>query len=144
MKINKGVLSLQDALSRGSHAIDNTIAKTFKIKSAGKRKTIYSIPKEQKGYYKRISYKLRPYKIRRGVKVSIQQPKYIEKRRYGIDTRGEKRGLSIARYLKGYGRGGRAYAERRVGRKMKISAARRRQLIKQLKKARRVLARKRR
>jgi hypothetical protein len=100
VKVSRKPLSKLDALNAGSFAIDNTTAKTFKIVSAGKRKQIASIPQSQKGYYNRMSNKFREFRIRRGRKFSISPNRYIEKRRYGIDTRGEKKGLTISRFLK--------------------------------------------
>ena len=43
-----------------------------------------------------MSRKLRPYKIRRGKKKALLNG-YIEKRKYGFDTKGEKRQVSRLR-----------------------------------------------
>lgn len=132
VRINKGVLSREDALNKGSFAIDNTTAKTFKIVPAGKKKKISSVPNIEKNYYRRAGYKLREYRIKRGRKFGVL-PKYIEKKRYGIDTRGEKKGLSIARYLKARG------VRRTSTRKLSHNSKAYKQKLKALRKARRVL-----
>ena len=127
---------VSNALSKGTFAIDNTTSKSFKIISAGRKKKVGGLRKAEENYFQRAGYKLREYKIRGGRAFKIA-PKYIERTRYGIDTRGEKRGLSIARYLK----------EQRTGvihHKRKISPVQRRIMLKSLAKARKVLARRKR
>ena len=99
LKLNKKPLVKQDALSRGSYAIDRTTAKTFKLVPVGKSKSFGGLVKREKGYFTKTKPKFREYKVKRG-KAYIIQMKLIEKRRYGIDTRGEKKGLSLAKYLK--------------------------------------------
>jgi len=99
VKLNTKPLTRDDALSRGAFAIDRTTSKTFKITPAGKTKSIGKLSKNEKGYFNRAGYKLRAVKIRKGRKFKLQN-KYIEKRKFGIDTRGEKTGLTIARLLK--------------------------------------------
>lgn len=153
VKVNRGKLTKQDALNRGSFAIDTTTAKTFKIVKAGKRKKVDSVAPIEKNYYQRASFKLREYRIRRGKKFGVA-PKFIEKRRYGIDTSGEKRGLSIAQFLKqrGIGKAGRELVElgrvRRGGSskptRRRISPKQKKVMLKNLRKARMVLARRRR
>jgi len=136
IKLNTKPLARNDALSKGTFAIDNTTSKSFKIISAGRKKKVGGLRKAEENYFQRAGYKLREYKIRGGRAFKIA-PKYIERTRYGIDTRGEKRGLSIARYLK----------EQRTGvihHKRKISPVQRRIMLKSLAKARKVLARRKR
>ncbi len=99
VKINKIPLSRNDALSRGTFAIDHSTSKTFKIVPAGKRKKVGSVSKVEKNYFNRAGFKLREFRVKGGRKFAIK-PKYIEKTKYGIDTRGEKRGLTLARLAK--------------------------------------------
>jgi len=128
-KLNRKPLSRENALSKGTYAIDNTTSKQFKIipintskKNIGKLKSI------ERNYFNRAGYKLREFKIKRGRKFGIK-PKYIEKTRYGIDSYGEKKGLSILRYLKNQ-------SFRRP--KRKISSTQRNILVKRLQKARNI------
>lgn len=144
VKVNKGVLTRQDALSKGTFVVDNTTSRTFKIVPAGKKKEVNLLPQPERNYYKRASHKLRGYRIKRGKKFGLTQ-KYIErggKKGYTIDTLGEKRQLSVAKYLK----------ERKVPRqssvkkttpKRKITPSQKKVMLKNLAKARRVLERKR-
>lgn len=98
-KINKKPLNRNDALSRGAFAVDNTVSRTFEIRPAGKSTKVTSIPKKQRNYFNRQGFKLREFKIRKGRRFAIK-PRFIEKRRFGIDTKGEKTGLTIAKFLK--------------------------------------------
>ena len=125
VKLNVKPLTRNDALARGSFAIDHTTSKTFKIIQTGKVKKPGVLRKSEKNYFNRAGYKLRPVKIRRGRKFLLKD-KYIEKRKFGIDTKGEKSGLSIAKFLK----------QQRIGRKVKRKATP--QQLKNLRKARRV------
>lgn len=98
VKLNTKPLTRNDALDKGAFAVDRTTAKTFKITSAGKAKKPGKLFKGEKNYFKRQGFKLREFKIRKGRKFKLKN-KYIEKRKFGIDTRGEKKGLSIRRLL---------------------------------------------
>lgn len=139
-KISKGPLARSDALSKGAYAVDNTTARTFKIVRAGKRRSVNTIPTNERGYFNKIGKKLRGFKIRRGQRFKVV-PKYIEKRKYGIDTKGEKRGLSIARYVKNaYGKAKATRSRRAMSKSSMAYKIRIRNLIK----ARKVLARRRR
>jgi len=99
IKLNKMPLTRKDALSRGAFAIDNTTAKTFKIKPAGFNKRVGSITSKEKGYFNNNKFKLRGYKVKGGKTYKVK-PTYIERRKYGIDTRGEKKQLSLAKFAK--------------------------------------------
>ena len=98
VKLNKKPLSKQDALSRGSYAIDRTTAKTFKIVPVLKVKKLGNLAKREKGYYTKTARKFREYRVKKGKAYALIL-KQIEKRKYGIDTTGEKKGLSLAKYL---------------------------------------------
>lgn len=133
IKLNTKPLTRTDALSRGAFAVDRTTAKTFKIIPAGKTKKAGSLLKDEKNYFNRQGYKLREYKVKRGRKFVLKN-QYIEKRKYGIDTRGEKRGLSLARFLNQ--RKIKQVPLRKV--KRKISSSQKKVLLQRLKKARAV------
>jgi hypothetical protein len=151
VKLNVKPLTRNDALSRGAFAIDNTTSKTFFIRPAGKIKKPGILKRAERNYFNRAGYKLREYRVKRGRKFVLKQ-KYIERRKYGIDTRGEKRGLGLARWLKQQRTGKYSGRTRRIARRFatrrfvvrrkvrRISPSQRRILIRRLKKARRVLA----
>lgn len=129
IRINKVPLSKNDALARGSFAVDNTISKQFKIVPLGKKKKIGIVSSKEKNYFLRTGRKFREYKIRKKKKYGLLF-KFIEKRKYGLDTRGEKRGLGISR----------AFKQKTIKRtpKRKITASQRQILLARLKKARAV------
>jgi hypothetical protein len=95
IKLNKAPLSKTDALSRGSYAIDNSTARTFGIKPVKARELGAITPKEQ-GYYNKMKKKFRDFKVKSGRAYKLKG-RQIEKSKYLIDTRGEKRGLRLAR-----------------------------------------------
>ena len=99
IKLNIKPLRKQDALSRGKYAIDHTTSKTLKIQPIGKVRNFGSIKNFEKGYNKNEGYKFRTNRIKRGRRIPLRNT-YIEKRKYGIDTRGEKRQLSLARFIR--------------------------------------------
>lgn len=127
IKLNKIPLRKTDALSRGAFAVDQTTARTFKIKPVGKSKITGNLLKSERGYFGRTSRKLRRVRIKKGKKFKLTN-KYIEKTRHAIDTRGEKKGLALRRFVT-------RRARPKV--KRKITPAQRKVLLKNLKKARR-------
>lgn len=138
IKLNKKPLIKIDALSRGTYAIDHTTSRAFKLIPVGKKKKIGAISRVEKNYFNRAGYKLREYKIRGGRKFIIK-PKYIEKRKYGLDTSGEKRQLSIARFIKkNLNRGTFNYKRRQVIKRnsRRLSSSQRKIMLKNLVKAR--------
>jgi len=115
-------LTLQDAKDFLAYKVDNTLSRSAWFEPLGKRKNVVRVPKEIRGYYNKVSRKLRPYKIRVGKKVGIRMG-YIEKNKYIRDTSGEKRGLQVSRYN---------------SKKRKITPEQRKILLNRLKKARAV------
>lgn len=136
VRLNKLPLTKLDALSRGSFAIDRTTSAQFKIVPARKVKKLGKLRSEEKNYFARSGYKLREFRIKKGRAFKIK-PKYIEKTRFRIDTSGEKKGLSIAKFLK---QKYRTPTRRIINRtpKRTITPSRRKFLLKNLVKARRV------
>jgi hypothetical protein len=102
IKLNKLPLTRKDALSRGSYAIDHSTAKTVKVIPAGAYRKLGNIKAKENRYFKKLNKKFRGYKIRKGSKYKLKN-KYIERKRYGIDTRGEVKGLTLARLAKKMG-----------------------------------------
>lgn len=98
-KLNKIPLRKNDAKSRGAYAIDNTTSKTIRIVPRGKVSKLGTIKRKEKNYFNRNSRKLREYRKKMGKRVQLSNT-YIERNKYGIDTRGEKKQLSLARLIK--------------------------------------------
>ena len=126
VKLNTKPLKRDDALAKGTYAIDHTTSKTYKIVPAGKLKKAGGLLKNERNYFNRAGYKLREFKIKKGRKFTLKR-KFIEKRRFGIDTRGEKKGLTLAKYMK----------QQRTG-KRKITPTQRKVMLRNLAKARKV------
>jgi hypothetical protein len=97
-RLNSKPLTKIDALSRGAYAIDRTTAKTFKLVPVSNIKSFGRLAKREKGYFTITKPKFREFKIKRGTKYFLQY-KLIEKRKYGIDTKTEVKGLSLWKYL---------------------------------------------
>jgi len=102
VRLNRLALSKKDANSRGAWAIDNSTARTFRIRPAGKRKKLGKITPKEKGYFGRKKSKFRDFRIVKGKKKKLIN-KNIERTRHAIDTRGEKKQLSLARLIKQQG-----------------------------------------
>ena len=83
-------------------AIDNTTSRTGKIVPAGTSKKPGRIGAKEKRYFQKQRRKLRNFKIRKGKKKMLINT-YIERTKHAIDTRGEKRQLSLARFAKQQG-----------------------------------------
>ncbi len=136
VKLNIKPLTKDDALSKGAFAIDHTTARTFKISSAGKSKKPGKLLKGERNYFNRQGFKLREFRIRKGRKFKLKQ-KYIEKRKFGIDTSGEKKGLSLRKLLVKQRRGRRGSIFSKKRRPIK-RIVKRKVMLKNLAKARKV------
>ena len=99
VKLNKIPLSRSDALSRGAYAIDHSTARTTKILPGKRVKRLGTVKLKEKGYFTKNRVKLRSHRIVKGKKKPLRNA-YIERRKHGIDTRGEKKGLSLAKLIK--------------------------------------------
>lgn len=108
IRLNKKPISRLDALSRGAYAIDHSTSKRLRVRPAGVVKKLGSIKKKERNYYNKNKVKFRPFKIKGKRKFPLRETQ-IEKRRFGIDTPGEKRQLSLARLAKREG-----YKKKRV------------------------------
>ncbi len=100
VKLSKKPLTKVDALARGSFAIDRSTARTFKIIPRGRSQKPGRILKREKGYYDKNKQKFRGFQVRKGKKKILQQTKIERKGKPLIDTRGEKRGLTLAKLIK--------------------------------------------
>ncbi|HRY74154.1 MAG TPA: hypothetical protein P5098_00480 [Candidatus Dojkabacteria bacterium] len=92
--VNKtnGKRNVYSAIHRGTEIVDNTTAKSFKIKKGTGIANIfkYNAPYNINKFYT-------PSKTRSAKLTGA----YIEKNKYAIDTPGERKGLSVAKYLRG-------------------------------------------
>ncbi len=98
-KLNKKPLSKKDARDRGAFAIDNTTSKTLKLIPKGRVRKLGTIKNKEKGYFGRRQKKFRDFKIKKGRTIRLRRA-YIEKRRFGIDTRGEVNQLRLEKLIK--------------------------------------------
>ncbi|GAG86622.1 unnamed protein product, partial [marine sediment metagenome] len=90
----------KQALDRASRSIDVTTANTFKIKPVRIPKKFAKPRKKERGYFERTKIKYRDFRIRKGKKIPLKN-KFIEKKgKPRIDTRGEKEGLKLAKFIK--------------------------------------------
>lgn len=117
VNLNQKPLTLRDAKDLLAYHIDNNLVRTGFFEPLRKSKQVIGLPPRIKGYFGKVSRKLRPYRIRAGKRKELRMG-YIEKRKYFSDTSGERRQLKTLR--------------------KKISPQRRKQLILQLKRARQV------
>lgn len=96
IRLTEQPVSKSQALDIGSRAADETTARTFRIVPSNKK-----IPAPTLGGFDWAlrQQKFRPYKIRRKARIQLGNT-YIEKTGNAIDTSGEARGLSLAKYIK--------------------------------------------
>ena len=102
IKINRKPLSKKDAKNRLAFALDNTTSKTGKIIPKGKIKKLDTVTKREKGFFRKNKRKFREFRIKKGKKIKTPN-KFIERRRFGIDTKGEKKQLALARFARQQG-----------------------------------------
>ena len=75
--------------------LDNNLSRTGFIVPTGKVKNVMKVPPRMKNYFIKNKRKLRPYKIRHGVKKQILSG-YIERKKYVGDQKSELRQLKAA------------------------------------------------
>lgn len=89
-------LRLKEAKDFLAYRLDNGLSRTAWFEPLGKSKIIITLPRRMRGYFSKVSKKLRPFRIRVGRKRALRNG-YIEKRKYISDTKGEKRALKRRR-----------------------------------------------
>lgn len=87
-----GKRNFYSAVHRGVNIVDNTTAKSFKIKKGTGRANIFK---------QNMPYNINKFYTPSKTRSARLTGAYIEKSRYAIDTPGEKKGLSVAKYLRG-------------------------------------------
>jgi len=92
-------LILSDAKDFLAHKLDRNLVRSGWFEPLAPTREVIRLPKVMQGYFGRNKKKLRPYKIKVGKKKTIRRG-YIEKRKYILDTRGEKKQLASARRRK--------------------------------------------
>ncbi len=98
-RLNKVPLSKKQATDLAAFVVDNsTSARGGIVRASGKtkKKPLTRIPNN---YFLKTRKKYRTFRIIKGQKVPLQN-QFIERKRNRIDTRGEKRGLSVAKIIK--------------------------------------------
>lgn len=114
-------LTERDALNFMSYELDDQLLRSAKLKPLGKSKRAKVIPSKYSGSFEARKRKFRQYKIQQKKKIPIRG--FIEKRRFALDTPGEKAQL---RGLK------------KRSPKRKLTPSQKKELLKRLEKARRV------
>ena len=89
VKLYPKPLKINDAKDYAAYQIDRNLSKTALFIPLSKQKSVVQPPKNIKGYYSKVSKKLRPYRIRYGQKQLIVNG-FIEKRKYFQDTKTER------------------------------------------------------
>jgi len=108
-QVSDNPLTREGAKDMGARYVDNTVAASFKIEPImmtrtirGEKEKVPKVFKENElkkgdGYFNQVVNKLRDHVIKKGKPFKVSNL-WIEKKGSRIDTSGEKRGLSIARY----------------------------------------------
>lgn len=78
----------RDALNVMAYELDNQLLRTARLKQMGTSKLARKIPKKYQGAFTKRKKKLRQYKIKKKKKIAIRG--FIEKKRFALDTPGEK------------------------------------------------------
>lgn len=100
VKVNRTPLSQSNARNRLSFVLDNSISQSGKITPVKKVAKLGNVKSKERTYYSRTKRKFRNYKIKSGKKKTLKGTRVIEKRKNAIDTRGEKRQLTVSKLVK--------------------------------------------
>jgi len=97
-KINKSPIAFNDAKDLQAYAIDKSVARTSFLKpsQAKPRPLQYAIPK---GYYQNTKSKYRDWRQKEGKRYKMKKDKIIEYSKYALDSKNEKKQLSIFKLL---------------------------------------------
>lgn len=91
--------TLNDAKDFLAYRLDKGLSRSGWFEPLGMAKNVVGLPSSMKGYFRKVSHKLRSFKIRVGKKKAIRNG-YIEKKKFIGDTRSEIRALQQARKKK--------------------------------------------
>jgi len=120
-------LILSDAKDFLAHRVDNGLSRSGWFEPIGRTRKVVGLPKPMRGYFRKVSRKLRPYKVRVGKKRAIRNG-YIEKSKYISDTKREVRQLKNAR-IKAKRRAIKRKRKIIVKRKLKRSPSKKKRII---------------
>ena len=92
-RVKGAATSRKVALDRLAWRLENRISRTAKLVNVGKVKKLAKAPRKEIGQFRRTGRKLRNFKIRKGRKIRTPNT-FIERKRFGISSPGEKRQLA--------------------------------------------------
>lgn len=99
IKVNKVPLSRSKARDLRDHIVDTSLSRTARIKpTKGKPKP--SRLKVPAGESKRIAKKFRKFRVVKGKRIPLKKGRVIERTKHILDTRQEKRKISLRRRIK--------------------------------------------
>ena len=99
MRLKARPFTLTSARDYMAYRLDTELARSGRLIPARKSKVVVGLPKTIRGYFQKIKHKLRPFKIKRGVRKALTR-EWIEKKKFIGDTKAEIRKLQIAKRLK--------------------------------------------
>lgn len=92
-------LILRDAKDYLAYKLDKNLVRTAYFEPIGKSKNVVRLPSNIRGYYSKVSHKIRPYKIKVGKKKMLRNG-FIEKRKYALDQKTERAQLQRSKKRK--------------------------------------------
>ncbi len=98
IKVNKKPLSKARAKDLGSRVVDTSLSRTFKIKPTG-GKPKKGVLKAPSGNFARTKNKFRDFRIVKGKRVPLKNTFIEKKGKALLDTRGEKKGITLRRRI---------------------------------------------
>ena len=98
IKVSRVPLSKKRAKDLRNYITDQSLARTSRIRPI-KGKPSSPKLKVPKGYSRKTSKKFRRFRVVKGKRVPLPKGKVIERRRHILDTRSEKRGISLKRKI---------------------------------------------
>lgn len=100
VKLNTKPLSRKGALNRASYVVEHSVSARGKIKPIGKVKKLGKVTKKEQGSFNRNKNKVRGFRIVKGKRRTIKSSFIEKKGKPRINTRGEKKGLTVAKLKK--------------------------------------------
>ena len=99
VNLNQRPLTLSDAKDYLAYNLDHNTIRSGWFEPLSPTRLVVRLPKAIQGYFGRNKRKLRPYKVRVGKKKAIRNG-YIERTKYILDKRGERKQLRTAKRRK--------------------------------------------
>ena len=98
IKVSKVPLSKKKAKDLRNYIADTSLSRTARIRPTRGKPTTPRL-KVPKSYSKKTSRKFRKHRIVKGKRIPLPKGKVIEKRRYLLDTRQEKKQITLKRRI---------------------------------------------